>query len=613
MCPPHPCDANVSVGSDVPSSSQHALDLRATSLILVLSLSRTVCPKIDKLLHLNLREGGKFEDRPYLNRSPMPGRNLFRNFDSFVEILGIHHEQAAQLLPGFCKGTVGHNTLALAISNTRGGQGRMQWRCDYLFSACMELFGIFDRLCVALGELLLAKRVFHVIDQKHVLHLDLIYRIERHPSKTTAPDFKLLGRAMAPDVSSVVEEVYRSHWGRIVGTLIRLVGDFDLAEECTQDAFTAAVVQWEASGVPDSPAAWLIQTARHKAIDRIRRRRRYTEKLDCFVASDLFRTVEYPDYNLEDIPDERLRLIFTCCHPALTLEAQVTLTLHTLCGLKIDEIARGFFVHPTTMAQRLVRAKRKIRVAHIPYAVPDLNDMSGRLASVLKVIYLVFNEGYAATRGNTLVRIDLCTEAIRLARSVRSLMQPHPPRELTGLLALMLLHDARRDARYDDAGDLILLEAQRRDLWNRAQIEEGLSLVGEAMRGIPGPFAFQAAIIAEHCRANRAEDTDWQKILRLYDLLECVQPSPVVSLNRAVAVTMVEGPAQGLKAIEPLLEGHCLEDFHLLHSTRADLLRRMGDCIGAATSYRRALALVTNDMERRFLERRLDEVQHSMC
>jgi RNA polymerase sigma-70 factor, ECF subfamily len=417
---------------------------------------------------------------------------------------------------------------------------------------------------------------------------------------------------MLPDVSSAVEAAYRSHWGRIVAMLIKLVGDFDMAEECTQEAFTAALDQWSTSGVPDIPAAWLIQTARHKAIDRIRRQERYTEKLESFVTSGLLRTVETPDYNPDDIPDERLRLIFTCCHPALSLESQVTLTLHTLCGFQADEIARGFLVPPTTMAQRLVRAKQKIRVARIPYNVPDLKDMSARLDSVLTVVYLVFNEGYAATRGDALLRIDLCAEAIRLARLIRNLMQPQPPRELTGLLALMLLHDTRRDARHDAAGDLVLLEAQNRELWDRIQIEEGLSFSWQAMIGTPGPFALQAAIAAVHCRTAGAEDTDWHEILRLYDLLEEVQPSPIVSLNRAVAVAMVEGAPQALKVIERLVTSHDLENFHLLHATRAELLRRIGDATGAAISYRRALTLVRNDAERRYLERRLEEVRRSM-
>jgi RNA polymerase sigma-70 factor, ECF subfamily len=417
---------------------------------------------------------------------------------------------------------------------------------------------------------------------------------------------------MPPDVSFAVEAVYRSDWGRIVATLIKLVGDFDLAEECSQEAFTAAVDQWGASGVPESPAAWLIQTARHKAIDRIRQRKRHSEKLESLVASGSLRTSEAPDYNLDDIPDERLRLIFTCCHPALSLEAQVALTLHTLCGLETDEIARAFLVPLATMAQRLVRAKRKIRDARIPYAVPDLKDMPARLEAVLTVGYLVFNEGYAATRGDSLLRIDLCGEAIRLARLIRSLMQPQPPREVTGLLALMLLHDARRNARRDVAGDVVLLEAQDRGLWNQLQIDEGSSLAAEAMNGVPGPFALQAAIAVVHCRAAHAENTNWREILRLYDLLEKVQPSPIVSLNRAVAVAMAEGVPRALNLIETIVTNGELDSYHLLHATRADLLRRIGDSSAAAASYRRALDLVTNDAERRYLEQRLKEVQHSV-
>ncbi len=418
--------------------------------------------------------------------------------------------------------------------------------------------------------------------------------------------------AMLFDVAGAVEEAYRSSWGRIVAILIKLVGDFDLAEECTQEAFAAALDQWGTTGIPDNSPAWLIQTARHKAIDRIRRRERYAEKLESYVASGLLSAIDNPDYRLDDIPDERLRLIFTCCHPALSLEAQVALTLHTLCGFNTDEVARAFLVSPATMAQRLVRAKRKIRIARIPYVVPDLKDMSARLASVLTVIYLIFNEGYAATRG-TLLRIDMCAEAIRLARLVRGLMQPRPPREVSGLLALMLLHDARRDARYDVAGNLVLLKDQPRALWNRAQIEEGLSLVRLASKGSPGPFTLQAAIIAVHCSAARAEDTDWEKVLRLYDLLDLIQPSPIVSLNRSVAVAMVHGPLRALKVIEPLLSDRELDNFHLLHSTHADLLRRVGNWIDAAKSYRRALTLATNDSERRFLEQRLREVQRAIA
>jgi len=414
---------------------------------------------------------------------------------------------------------------------------------------------------------------------------------------------------MPPDAHAAVDTVYRSDWGRIVAALILLVGDFDVAEEAAQEAFAAAVEQWRATGVPDSPRAWIIQTARHKAIDRIRRRTRFEKKIVSHAASGAGTTIEGMEGDPGGIPDDRLRLIFTCCHPALALEAQVALTLRTLGGLETDEIARAFLVPPATMAQRLVRAKRKIRDAGIPYRVPDTNDMPGRRDAVLTVIYLIFNEGYAATRGEPLVRGDLCDEAIRLGRLVKTLMAPRPPAEATALLALMLLHDSRRAARLDEAGDLILLEEQDRRLWDQGRIAEALLLVDEALRGGPGPFALQAAIAAVHCRAARAEGTDWPQILRLYDLLERVQPSPVVSLNRAVAVAMVDGPRPALTIIDALVAAGDLDDYHLLHAARADLLRRLGSSAEAAKSYTRALALVTNDSERRFLERRLGEVQ----
>jgi len=410
------------------------------------------------------------------------------------------------------------------------------------------------------------------------------------------------------DTARAVEELYRSDWGRIVATLIGLVRDFDLAEECAQEAFAVAVEQWQTSGIPDQPRAWIIQTARHKAIDRIRRRTRFAEKVESY-AYGLGPAVEEPDYNTNEIPDDRLRLIFTCCHPALAHEAQIALTLRTLCGLETDEIARAFLVPVATMAQRLVRAKRKIRDAGIPYVVPELRDMAERLEAVLAVIYLIFNEGYAATRGQSLLRTDLCAEAIRLGRLVRTLMGPQPPAEATALVALMLLHDARRHARLDEAGNIVVLEDQDRSLWDHQQISEALPLVEEALGGEPGPYALQAAIAAAHCRAARVEDTDWHEILRLYNLLERVQPSPVVSLNRAVALAMAEGPQPGLALIDKLVAGNDLENYHLLHAARADLLRRLGSRAEAAHSYERALALVTNDSERRFLERRLQEVR----
>ena len=406
-------------------------------------------------------------------------------------------------------------------------------------------------------------------------------------------------------IADAIGRLYREESGRILATLIRLLGDFDLAEEVVQEAFAAALEQWPDEGLPRNPRAWLVQTARHRAIDRLRRRVRFSEKVDELTA---LQALEEPAGEEEDpgVRDDQLRLIFTCCHPSLATEAQVALTLRTLCGLSTEEIARAFLVPTATMAQRLVRAKHKIRAAGIPYRVPPPELLPERMDAVMAVVYLVFTEGYAATVGDALIRRELCAEAIRLARRLDALLpdRGEPP----ALLALLLLHDSRRATRTTPDGDLVLLEDQDRARWDQAQIAEGLSLVERALRrGPPGPYALQAAIAAVHARAPRAADTDWRQITALYALLLQRFPSPVVALNHAVAVAMSEGPAAGLRLLDSLSARGELSKYHLLPAARADLLRRLGRNEEAATAYREAVALATNAAERRFLERRLAE------
>ncbi len=411
-------------------------------------------------------------------------------------------------------------------------------------------------------------------------------------------------------VSQVAADAFRSEWGRVVAYLIRVTGDWDLAEESAQDAFARAVERWGHDGVPSNPAAWLRTTARNRALDRLRRARVETAKLQEIGMTTPDHADAGDDAGKTGIVDDRLRLIFTCCHPALPVEAQVALTLRTLAGLTTAEIARAFLVTDETMAKRLVRAKAKIRDAAIPYRVPHRHRLPERTVAVLAVLYALFNEGYAASAGADLVRRDLCAEAIRLARLLTELLPDEA--EALGLLALMLLHDSRRAARVDAAGDLVLLKDQDRGRWDHAAIVEACAVLGAAVRlGRPGPYQLQAAIAARHATAPTAEATDWQEIALLYERLSEMAQSPVVALNRAVAVAMADGPAAGLRLVEQVAAGDVLAGYYLLHATRADLLRRLGRFAEAAAAYRQAFDLAPTDAERRYLARRAGEAAAS--
>ena len=411
-----------------------------------------------------------------------------------------------------------------------------------------------------------------------------------------------------PDVEEAVAAAFREEWGQVVATLIRVTGDWDLAEECAQDAFAQALDRWRRDGIPRRPGGWLTTTARNRALDVLRREAVGAAKLREVAVLGRDEGPYDPEYDGDDsgVEDDRLRLVFTCCHPALPIEARVALTLRTLAGLTTPEIARAFLVPEATMAQRLVRAKKKIRNAGIPYRVPPAHLLPERTTGVLGVVYLLFNEGYAATSGAELVRTNLCAEAIRLARVLARLMPDEP--EVLGLLALLLLHDARRGTRVDAAGKLVTLEDQDRTAWDRAEVAEGADLLETALRrGRPGPYQIQAAIAACHTTAPTAADTDWADIAGLYGELERFVPSAVVRLNRAVAVGMAQHPDAGLELVAELERSGELADYHLLPATRADLLRRSGRTTEAALAYQRALELVENAAERRFLERRLAE------
>jgi RNA polymerase sigma-70 factor (ECF subfamily) len=419
-------------------------------------------------------------------------------------------------------------------------------------------------------------------------------------------DASLMTQNVVERVRETVDTVYRSESRRILATLIRLLGDFDLAEDALQEAFAAAVERWPRDGVPANPRAWLISAGRFKAIDVLRRRARFDASLPELAKQLDDATEDAETWEEEGVEDDRLRLIFTCCHPALALDAQIALTLRTVGGLTTEEIAHAFLTRPTTLAQRIVRAKTKIRDARIPYEVPTRADLPERLDAVLHVVYLVFNEGYAASSGPSLTRPDLSGEAIRLGRLIVELL---PDPEAIGLLALMLLTDSRRAARTTPAGELILLGDQDRSLWNREQIAEGTALVERALASREfGPYTLQAAITAVHAGAANAAATDWGRIVALYELLARAEPSPVVELNRAVAVAMRDGPEAGLALIDAILARGELTDYHLAHSARADLFRRLGRTTEAAAAYRQALDLARQEPERRFIEGRLREL-----